>query len=219
MFDIFPGCIAPIAVYLLRKFGDGNGASDGLIIASDAVRYIFSFIPYYSISFSLLAMVNVQTHNNVCVNNVDSNTLTNICQRAKSGQITPELRSYIQCCSTEYVSEDLAICDKPPFSTFFGGCLEQKSFYTNDKLEGINESLLWLFGTAVLYLGILVMIEFGIISMIRSRIIRSMSSKVGKIHAYSSSPAKDSETQLDDDVIAEAKRGTLCTMLQKLSKC
>ena len=210
MFDIFLGCIAPIAVYLLRKFGDANGASDGLIIASDAVRYIFSFIPYYSISFSLLAMVNVQTHNNVCVTNVDSNTLTNICQRAKNWEITNELRSYIRCCSTEYVSEDLAICDKPPFSTFFGGCLEQKSFYTNDKLEGINESLLWLFGTAVLYLGILVMIEFGIISMIRSRIFRSTpTQQVTKIHASSSSPAKDSETRLglDDDVIAEAKRG------------
>ena len=192
-FRHFPGCIAPIAVYLLRKFGDAEDASDGLIIASDAVRYIFSFIPYYSISFSLLAMVNVQTHNNVCINNVDSTTLTNICQRAKNGEIANELRSYIQCCSTEYVSEDLAICDKFPWS-LAGGCLEQKSFYTNDKLEGINESLWWLFGTAVLYLGILVLIEFGIISMIRSRMFRS-------------SPAKNSQTQLDDDVVAEAKRG------------
>ena len=117
-------------------------------------------------------MVNVQTHNNVCINNVDSNTLTSICQKAKEGQITPELRSYIPCCSTEYVSEDLAICDKIP-SILGGGCLEQKSFYTNDKLEGINESLWWLFGTAVLYLGILVMIEFGIVSMIRHILFHS----------------------------------------------
>ena len=218
MFHIFLGCIAPIAVYLLRKFGDApdGSASEGLIIASDAVRYIFSFIPYYSISFSLLAMVNVQTHNNVCINNVDSNTLTNICQRAKNGEIANDLLPYIPCCSTEYVSEDLAICDKVPWSLYAKGCLEQKSFYTYDKLEGINESLWWLFGTAVLYLGILIMIEFGIISMIRSRIFRSTPTQpVAKIHGYPSSPAKDSQTGLDDDVIAEAKRGIYLRLISK----
>ena len=140
-------------------------------------------------------MVNVQTHNNVCINNVDANTLTSICQRAKDGQITADIGPYLKCCSTEYVSEDLAICDKTPWSIIAKGCLEQKSFYTNDKLEGINESLWWLFGTAVLYSGILVMIEFGIISMIRARIFRSSSTKVGRIFS------------LDDDVVAEAKRG------------
>ena len=48
-------------------------------------------------------------------------------------------------------------------------CHEPKSpFSFTDRLNGINEGLLFLFGTCILYMGLLVLIEFGIIRKIRA---------------------------------------------------
>ena len=153
-----------------------EGASTGLLVASDIVRYIFSFIPSYSFSFSLMALTNVQTVNNVCINNVDPNTLKDICQTAKDVYpkfwlIPQNYYNYITCCTEEYVPNDIAVCNlydfQPPLPS--SKCHEITSMYTFDKLDGINESLLWLCGTCLLYMGILVLIESGIIRFLISR--------------------------------------------------
>ena len=68
-----------MTVWILRSIGSTPGAAEGLIIASDSVRYIFSFIPSYSLAFSILGLINTQTKNNVCINNVDNTTLMEIC--------------------------------------------------------------------------------------------------------------------------------------------
>ena len=93
----------------MRKIGDDPDASPGLLIASDAVCYIFSFIPSYSLSYSILGLVNTQTENNVCINNVDPNTLTNICQGFADGKLDPNGFTYLTCCSEEFVPSDIGI--------------------------------------------------------------------------------------------------------------
>ena len=76
---LLAGCIAPVTVWVLRSIGEAPGAAAGLVIASDAVRYIFSFVPSYSLAFAILGLVNTQSQNNVCLNNVDSDTLKDLC--------------------------------------------------------------------------------------------------------------------------------------------
>ena len=44
------------------------------------ISLLFSFIPSYSLAFSILGLVNTQTGNNVCLNNVNQETLTVTCQ-------------------------------------------------------------------------------------------------------------------------------------------
>ena len=42
-------------------------------------------------------------------------------------------------------------------------CLEIKSFFTYDELYGLNINLLWLFLSALLFVGILILIETGLL--------------------------------------------------------
>ena len=59
---------------------------------------------------SILGLVNTQTANNVCINNVDPTTLTNICTGFATGK--PDLNglTYLTCCSEEFVPADLGKC-------------------------------------------------------------------------------------------------------------
>ena len=52
-------------------------------------------------------------------------------------------------------------------------CHEITSFYTWDKLEGINTDLLWLFIDLIIFIGVLVIIEMGYVKIIIQVIILS----------------------------------------------
>lgn len=103
----------------------------------------------------------MQTQNNVCINNIDPTTLTEVCTEIKNN---PEIifdpgnsyLAYLQCCDVPYVSPDLKICD-----AIYDLCHNITSVYTWDKLDGININLLWLTGTFFFYMAILVLIEMG----------------------------------------------------------
>ena len=178
------GCIAPIAVRTLRQIGDDDNS---LLEISDVVRYIFSFIPSFSFAYSISALVDIQTVNNVCINNVDIDSLKDICKLAKDRNAAeflnnPSYFSYIPCCDEKYVPKELAICsDVPdvlkPFITS-STCHEVTSLYTFDKLNGINEGLLWLTSTCLLYMGILVLLESGAIQFLISSVINSSIKRV-----------------------------------------
>ena len=174
------GCIAPIVVRVLRQIGDED---NGFIEISDVVRYIFSFIPSFSFAYSISALVDVQTVNNVCINNVDIDSLKDICQLAKDQNVAeflnnPSYVSYIPCCDEKYVPKELAICDVFELFTTSPICHEVTSLYTFDKLNGINEGLLWLMTTCLLYMGILVLLESGAIQFIISSVVNSSISRV-----------------------------------------
>ena len=47
-------------------------------------------------------------------------------------------------------------------------CLKIQSFFTWDELNGLNICFMWMFGSSVLFIGILVMIETGIIKRLFS---------------------------------------------------
>ena len=85
-----PTCTAVCKVSWLRTCGEDN-----------------AIIPSYSLSFSILGLVNTQTENNVCINNVDPNTLTNICQGFADGKLDPNGFTYLTCCSEEFVPSDI----------------------------------------------------------------------------------------------------------------
>ena len=175
------GCIAPIAVRVLRQVGDED---NGLLEISDVVRYIFSFIPSFSFAYSISALIDIQTVNNVCINNVDIDSLKDICQLAKDQNVAeflnnPSYISYVPCCDEKYVPEELAICTDA-FESFTKSlsCHEVTSLYTFDKLNGINEGLLWLTSTCLLYMGILVLLESGAIQFLISSVINSSINRV-----------------------------------------
>ena len=150
---------------------------------SDVVRYIFSFIPSFSFAYSISALVDVQTVNNVCINNVDIDSLKDICQLAKDQNVAeflnnPSYISYIPCCDEKYVPKELAICDVFELFTTAPICHEVTSLYTFDKLNGINEGLLWLMSTCLLYMGILVLLESGAIQFLISSVVNSSIKRV-----------------------------------------
>ena len=77
-------------------------------------------------------------------------------------------------------------------------CHEPKSpFSFTDRLNGINEGLLFLFGTCILYMGLLVLIEFGIIR--KSRAIFEMS-------RFDPGNVSRKNNKLDEDVNEEKDR-------------
>ena len=53
------GSIAPIAVWLLATLGKD---SDGLLLASEIVRYLFTILPPFPMVRSLMAIAQVTTH-------------------------------------------------------------------------------------------------------------------------------------------------------------
>lgn len=116
--NILAGCIAPIAVFILRAIGDGPGGEHGLVVASDIVRYIFSFIPSFSLARSLISLVQLQNRNNLCVTNVDEATLTQICTLVTETPayifLNPSVRNYVQCCDAQFVPENIACCGNFP---------------------------------------------------------------------------------------------------------
>ena len=73
--------------------------------------FFFSFIPSYSLSYSILGLVNTQTSNNVCINNVDPTTLTNLCTSFAVYWPQPGWDfnglTYLTCCSEEFVPADI----------------------------------------------------------------------------------------------------------------
>ena len=66
----------------------------------------------------------------------------------------------------------------PLNSTTFDFCLKIQSFFTWEELDGLNICFMWMLGSAVLFIGILVLIETGVIK----RILSGSSSKVKRFH-------------------------------------
>ena len=70
-FDLFLGCIAPMAAYILLQIGKSPDAASGLHPAGQGVRYAFSIFPSFNLAFSLVAITQLQTQNTVCTNLID----------------------------------------------------------------------------------------------------------------------------------------------------
>ena len=162
-----------------------------LSLASDIVNYIFGFIPSYSLSYSILALVSIQASNNVCINNIENedDTLMKICTNLASehNRQASIYEDYLPCCIQEFVPPKIAICSDH--------CISVKSPFSFDRQDGINDKLLFLMGTCILYMGILILIEFGIIQKIKT--------KLGKSKHVDS---MTTTTNLDKDVIEEKQR-------------
>ena len=103
---------------------------------------------------------------------------------------------------------NIAVCKKENLNAFCKAvpttndancdCHEPKSpFSFTDRLNGINEGLLFLFGTCILYMGLLVLIEFGIIR--KSRAIFEMS-------RFDPGNVSRKNNKLDEDVNEEKDR-------------
>ena len=175
--NILAGCLAPIAAYVLRSIGQQPGAASGLILGGDIVRYLFSIFPVFNLSYSFIGIAQLQTSNNVCKNNIDALTLENLCAAVvNGGDLDPSQFEYYKCCGPPYVDESLQLCGKIDILP----CVEIKSFFTWDQLNGINICLIWMFGCSVLYIGILVLIETGVIKRILSG-----SKNIVSIHIHS----------------------------------
>ena len=183
------------------------------MIGGDCVRYIFSFVPTFNLAFSFIGLSQTQTFNNLCINNIDKTTLTQVCTEfynaANTGQEIDDLRSkvaYLQCCEMKYVDDEkLDLCDHKPYVEFAGGfgkCHEIKSFFTWDKLNGLNTNFLFMFGTSLLFIVILVLIETGVIK----RILTGKGGNRGFV-----------ESNLDGDVVQERQR-TLALMDDRKQK-
>ena len=92
---------------------------------------------------------------------------------------------YFRCCDESYVTDsqndichDQAVISKYyNLTEFFGTfnpqadwdlvkqnfkCVDIQSFFTYDELYGLNINLLWLFLTALLFVGVLILIETGV---------------------------------------------------------
>ena len=123
--------------------------------------------------------------------------------------------AYITCCSSEFVPKNIAACESDPSklnSPAWWCKLGQKTspkqvcdchtvkspFTSEDKLNGISESFVFLFVTFALYLAILVMIEFGVFRKFREFL---------EVSLFSKSAFTDSNCQnIDEDVSKEKSR-------------
>ena len=110
---VLAGVMAPVGVWILRLFGEINGTK-ALIIASDVVRYIFTLFPAFPLSRMIMAIVQVEGKNNLCVNGVENDTLFSMCEMFT---LRPETllqgaaRPYSQCCDARFLgTEDYAVC-------------------------------------------------------------------------------------------------------------
>ncbi len=202
-FKYISGAIAPIATWLLYMFGDTEGGNHALVIASDCVRYIFSFIPAFPLSRGIVALVQVQNENTLCTTQVEPGFLNEVCNFLHNDiyQLAnyPQLVSYIRCCQEPYVNVT-DLCDNPILIALLGDiakCHETKSPYTWDPLYGINIDLVWLASMALLFMNILVSFELGITKRVWARIMK----------VFGGGGARDeNQAPLDEDVISERNR-------------
>ena len=184
-------------------FGTAPGGNKALYIASDWIRYIFSTIPSFPLSRSIIALVQVQNQNNICTAQVDPDFLNQVCVLAKDDPMqfmnNQNLLAYIQCCQSPYVNFTLCGTNTTiaGFDFTYPACHETKTPYSWDELNGINIDLIWLASMAVIYYGLLVLIEMGITKKVWTQIVKVLRGQAQDV--------EDSST-LDEDVVAERNR-------------
>ncbi|XP_023336664.1 retinal-specific ATP-binding cassette transporter [Eurytemora carolleeae] len=195
--NILAGSIASTAVYLLRLFGEVG--SENLTLASDIVRWIFTWFPIFPFS-------------RICDKKISKEILTAACSTAKESPAllqSPQIRNYLQCCMEYLVGEENVMCDVPlivpitPSVTALNitiPCHTIKSFYTWDPLQGINTDLVMLVIDGVLLFALLVLIE--------TRLLPRLIEKIKGMSIVSGCWYKIPETSylLDDDVLDEQER-------------
>ena len=113
----------------------------------------------------------------LCETGLDQETLSSMCEMFI---LRPEMlyvdanQQYAQCCQVPIVDESIAICGT---NLTVGGvdvlpvaeCHKAKTMFNWDQLRGINIDLLCLVGDIILYVGILLAIEIGLVTRLRAR--------------------------------------------------
>ena len=111
--SILSGSIGTVLVWTLRIFGDLND-NKNLNIASECLRYVFTWFPPFPMTRAVMALVQIQEENTLCTTGVSPETLTAICTLFVD---KPELlyseqnREYAVCCKEPYVDEVYQVCD------------------------------------------------------------------------------------------------------------
>ena len=155
--------ITDILSPFFKGLGSQEDAEDGLEIGGDIVRYLFSIFPQFNLANSFIVVGQSQASNNLCINNIDKETLTLVCTELSQGIATESSGMFIVCCGEPYVDDPkLQLCEIADM------CWEIKSFFTWDELNGLNINLMWMIGTTIFFIVILVFIETGLLKRILS---------------------------------------------------
>ena len=127
------------------------------------MRYLFSIFPQFNLANSFIGLGQTQASNNLCINNIDKETLTLVCTDISEGMITEANMVFVVCCGKPYVDDPaLQLCEASD------SCWKIKSFFTWDELNGLNINFVWMFGLTLFYIVILVLIETGLLKRILS---------------------------------------------------
>ena len=114
--------------------------------------------------------MQVQESNTRCANQATLEKLTTICRLFTedssyfTGYETEKNNKTAACCDSQWnVPEDYAICGKEVHGFQIHGCVEEASYWTFDKLNGINIDVIILCVNVVLFWVILIFIETNVI--------------------------------------------------------